>query len=426
GELLHQSHLLHYAVIAACQWLARPFAADMFGELSIAMRICTVAALLVFHYTLVTVGCTRAQRLLALVLLGGTGAVLFYATAIERQAPFLPFAALAFHALVRCAEAPGAARGAWLGVAIGGATLVHATGHLLFALAAPWLLLARGRAGMRAAVGALAVAAVVHVGVVLSAVGLAALAGGPEALQSQAQHIAFFADLAWQHLGFNLWREWLLPLLPGSVLLPVAALLRRTRRPALAVLIAWLPYQAFTFVTLRDFDERGAYLAPLALPLTLVLVRMLPVAALAAAAVVALGTGIGLNREYANAQPEQPTAAQVDEVLNGGRAVVLFVGSWSLRPILRHRPGIATVNLLGLSIAAPFEEACAAFDRGFRTAREAGFTAIISAQCLADMERDDLPRAARRFFREHFLVRYRFAPHRTAGYAYATVTERTD
>src|SRR5690606_22772808 len=66
GELRHQSHLLPYAVIAACQWLARPFAADMFGELSIAMRICTVAALLVFHYTLVTVGCTRAQRLLAL------------------------------------------------------------------------------------------------------------------------------------------------------------------------------------------------------------------------------------------------------------------------------------------------------------------------------------------------------------------------
>src|SRR4030095_5833059 len=114
-----------------------------------------------------------AHRRLGALLVGCSGAVVLYATVIERQAPFFPFAALAVHALVRCGRRPSWHRGALLGAATGLTTLVHATGHLLFTLVVPWLLLGceRERGGMPAGVRALSAAVVVHGGLVLAAAG---------------------------------------------------------------------------------------------------------------------------------------------------------------------------------------------------------------------------------------------------------------
>lgn len=428
GELLHHNHLLHYAVIALGQVVARPFAADLFGELTIAMHLFTVAGLLIFHHTLVVAGCSRAQRLLGTAMVGGTGAVLFYATAIERQAPFFPFAALAFHALHSCGREPTLVRGALLGAAVGVATLVHATGHLLFVLAGAWLLAGceRHRGGTGAALRALVAAASVHAAISLTAASLVVGSGASSPIESQVHHILGFADLTWSHVTFNLVREWLLPFLPASVLFLLVPLVRRTRRLGIALLLAFVPYAAFSIVVLRDFDERGAYSLPLVLPLALALARLLPVPALAVATAVALAGGIALNREYAHSLPNQPSARQVDEIMAGGDAVVLFVGPWAIRPILRHRPGIASVDLQGLARSGrPHDELCAAFDAGHAAARAAGKRVLIATECLRDAERLARPPFDLRFFREHFLKAYRFTEHHAAGFEYALVEAKS-
>ncbi len=425
GALLHDNHLLNYAVFALGQLVARPFTTDLFGELSVATRLCMVLGVVIAHRTLASLGCTAAQRVLGTLLIGGTGTVFFYATAIERQAPFFPFVALAFHALVRTGRAPTVPRGLLLGMATGVATLVHATGHLLYCIVVPWLVLAceRERFGFFAALRALAAAACLHAAITLAAAALAQLALGSNPMASQAGLVAGFARFEIAHLWPGLWGEWLLPFLPGSVLGFLCLAWARTRRLGLAFVAAFVPYQTFSLLILADFDERGAYNLPLVLPLAVGLVRLLPPRLLAVVATLTIATGVTLNREYAATMPSPPSRAQVEEVTAHGKAVVAFLGPWSMRPILRHMPGIATLDVAELARGSlPFADICAAFDRGYAAARAAGYRVVIARQCLDHLEGGfPFSTGQTRFFEEHFKRHYAFVPGKVADFAYAII-----
>lgn len=426
GELLHTNHLLNYLVTAAGEALVAPLVADGFDRMTWSMHLCTALAAWLFHGTLGRLGFARGPRWLGTLLFGAGGGVLFYATAIERQAPFLPFAALAFDALVRCGQSPSARRGLWLGATTALATTVHTTGHFLLALTAAWLWFGceRRTGSRRDAVVAGVVAAAVHMSMALALTWLLTRLSGHDSVGNQLGVLKGFGRFAPGLFLANLRDEWLLPLLPGSVLFALLLWHPRAsvRSLARAVALTLLPYQALSFVLLRDFDERGAYNLPLALPLAVLLLRWLPVRGLLLATACALGTGLWLNRQYAATMPHPPDAGQVESVIARGQAVVLFVGPWSMRPILRHFPGVRTVDLVALAQSnQPFAQVCASFDQGFTLASAAGFRAVIAQQCLDLIATLPLPAEQMRFFHEHFLVRYRFTPGQAADFRYALV-----
>ena len=423
GALVHENHLLNHLLVAIGQRIARPFCADVFGEMSFAMRLFVASGVVVAHRTAIAFGWERARRAAYTLMIGGSGVAVFYGTAIELQGAFFPFAALAFHALVHCGRRPNVQRALLLGAATALATLVHATGHLLFSIVVPWLLLGCGGElvpAPRKRLLAVVVAGTCHAAIVLAAIGVIALYSGRSSFASQASVIARFADLSIAWLPFSLVREWLLPFLPGSLLVLATLFSAPTRRVGLAAAIAFVPYQTFTLLVLRDFDERGAYDLPLVFPAALCAVLVLPRILLWLAVLTAVASGVALNREYARTLPDPPSADAVAEITDRGSAVLLFVGPWSVRPILRHVPAIAQVDLVALVTSRrSFAAICSEFDAGYAAVHASGRRVLIARESLENLATLlDLPPDQMRFFSEHLLVHYRLVEGRAAGFRY--------
>lgn len=214
-------------------------------------------------------------------------ALLHFSTVVEMHAPFAAVMAAATAVAVRGVRSSSVRDALLAGVLGGLATLVHATGHLLVpAFALLWL-----AAAPRAFVPMLAMA-ICHV--LVWAVGYALLrttghlpgsvagfaaAGDPAAAQNPLEYLQSWLvglDLS-TTFGPTAVREWVAPYAPWSVLLPLAFCMRRTRRAALLLSLVLPGYLLVACVLVHAItDERGAYLLPLALPIVVLGLQLVP------------------------------------------------------------------------------------------------------------------------------------------------------
>ena len=289
GARLHNHHLLFFPGLNLLKAIGTPLGLSLYGSAVAYTALGTAIGVACTHAANVRLGLRRTEALLATALVAACPAVVFFATVVEVHGPFFAFAGLAFWMAVRFTSAPGAGSAALVGVAVGGASLAHATGLLLPLAIAPVAAgRLRDRRGLALAGLALAVAVAIALGVPMLLRATGDLPGGEESaaghLGLRLRQVAATGGLAIElprALGFRLLREWLWPYLPLSVAGLATLAAPGVRRRALLFAAALAGYLLLATVLLwpfRDNDEHGAYLLPLAWPAALLVVRALPAA----------------------------------------------------------------------------------------------------------------------------------------------------
>lgn len=219
----------------------------------------------------------------------------FFATVAEMHAVFLPLAMAAFWAAAVYVRRGGLWPIVLVGVASGAGSVVHFTGHLLvFVL--PLFALVQLPAPRRRHALRLGVAVAVHFAVWGALFVLLRHHGELVASPDPVGYVAQRFDLAGiaANLPRVVLREWLLPFLPGSVLLLALLGSRRWRLAAALLLTLVAGYLlCSTWLLLDGAVEHGAYLLPLALPLALLLGRALQRRGQIALLVATLGWSLG-------------------------------------------------------------------------------------------------------------------------------------
>jgi hypothetical protein len=208
-----------------------------------------------------------------------------FATVAELHGLFLPFAALVLWQLGRVlAQGMQPAPAALLGLLCGVATGVHATGHLMVGLSLEWVVTTWwGRCRATQLVAGCVALVLAHGAVTWS---LRFATGGDVTADPATQQLTWFSALPWtvDGAGALAWGEYAWPLLPLSLLWPLAAL-RLSGRAKFAALVtlggATLVYLACCQKMLSWprygylLHEQGSYLLPLACSAALVSARAL-------------------------------------------------------------------------------------------------------------------------------------------------------
>lgn len=247
-------------------------------------------------------GAPLRRALAACLLFAALPVTVRFATVAELHGLFLPFAVVSLVlpiVLLRRREprpASAALLGTAGGVVTGLTTGVHATGHLLVCAIVTWLALARWRRGERRALLAALLGIVLAHATVTWSLQFAIDSDEPRSIATQ--QLQWFNSLPWtlDGLGSVVVGEYLWPLLPISLLWPIAAW-RLGGRPALAAAVTLLgSFAAYLACCLKLLAwprhgqllfENGAYLLPLALLVALVAARTLRARHLLLAACVA-------------------------------------------------------------------------------------------------------------------------------------------
>jgi hypothetical protein len=280
-------------------------------------------------------GLSRAQSLAAASLAGMTRPVLFFATVIELPAALFGAAGLAFWISSWLYPRPGIVGALLLGLATSFAAGVHNSGHLLTGiLILHWLARdAQRRESILPAPKSMlfaGIALALHVGLLF-------------ALPYVYTHYGFDASpgrsLAFLRDGFGgsqsptllpglIWREWLSPFMPLSLLMLLAFTRARLRGTTAALLLGLAPYALLTLLLLGGEPEYGAYFVPCALPVAGLVVQLFPPRAAILWIVLSAGLGILAVRDHEKVQDQSSFAESVEVVL-GDREGVIFVADGS-------------------------------------------------------------------------------------------------
>ncbi len=295
GEGVRYAHFGYQWLALALHSLLGPDA-PLFRPLQWCSVVAAALAVGAGHRACVAIGLERWRAVCAAAGAGATFTAMFFATIAEIHAVFWLPVNLMFWALAAFVRAPRAARAVLVGGLGAGAAAVHSSGHVLPGL----MLLALLAARLPAARGWAAVAKwwAVMLGAHLAA-SLLLLWGDRLCVgfASDAASQGFLNETLARWQGFGalpgiVWREWLRPFAPYSVLVLVALLRRESRAPALACLVAMLGYLAIDLALLIGLVENGAYALPLALPMAALSVAVVRRTIAAAAALVAIGIAV--------------------------------------------------------------------------------------------------------------------------------------
>ncbi len=295
GDTRSAVHLLYLPIANECAQLGAKLGLTLHESVRWFSVLGTALGLVFMHAASRRLGLGRGAALAATLAAGCAPGVAFYATVVERHGPFLAFAGLACWLSARWATAP---RWWWsfaLGLACALAYAAHSTGVLLVALLVPIGVVGIRERGERWRAQAAIVVVTAAVGTYVASrlgvwLGHTTVAGGNFAILIE------FASVAVRHpevVGRVAWHEFAFPLMPISVLWIARWFQADGRAMTLATGFGIAVYFVFAFLILagfdavEGFDERGAYLLPLAWPLSYATVRTLGAWSGVAAALVA-------------------------------------------------------------------------------------------------------------------------------------------
>ena len=416
GRLENANHPFYLPLLRATSAAAGWFGLTLFESARLASELSAALGVALVCAACRLLGLSRGDSLLVAAGSALCPSVLFFATQVEIQAPFLATVGIATLAMAWLAREPSFSRAALLGACTGLAACVHAAGLLL-----PWPLLVwwftLAAAGQCRAVGrgrALRLAVVtvlVHGALVLAVSGAGDAAGEPAGL---AHVVAFVARWSRDTLAnpglvpLVTWREWVWPYLPFSVLW-LASFGTRQRFVGAAFLVALAPFLAVTCLMLGSVVEHGAYLQCLVPFACWIAARTLPRGALVAA--VALTALLGV-QTVARA----PGARRVDRYVAGVRAVsagrepLLLVGDTvDLEACFVGLPSVPFVHVAKFAVDPDREAALATLDRMIAAKREAQEPVLLTGgavRTLVEKEyREEVPALVE--VARHLRTRYR-------------------
>jgi hypothetical protein len=300
GQLFNDRHVLYKPVAWLFACALRPLGVPLFDAVVAASAICSSIGVLFVHRVLIGLGLQRWPAALAAIAVGGSFAILYFATVVEIHGVFFGFVGVAWWAFAKFAQRPGWRRALPAGAACGVTAAAHATGHLLLgvfcACALAWTGLSMRRprdwlAFAALAAGHFATAALVTT-FVMRLTGTIDPTLKKGLFEGPIGYVRNMLGLQtdWSTAPQLFVQEWLRPFLPLS-LTPLLALLRRRFRLEAALLCTCLlVYLAAAVVLLSPTEtlrypqylppltliEYGAYFLPLAVPAAALAVRMMP------------------------------------------------------------------------------------------------------------------------------------------------------
>lgn len=341
GEAVHNNHFLYMPLLMGLQWVTQPLGLAAHEVASLFSALGVAVAVVLAHSTCRRLGSTRGRAVGVAATFALCGPVLFFATVVEFHGPFLAFAQLAFLVNVHFAQRPGVAR--LLLVAISGALAfcAHTSALLLPALLAPWFVAQRLADRRTPALGWAAASGVAHLAAVWLTLRLLQASGFPEfppAYDRGRLGEMSLATLA--HLPRLLWEEWWWALLPPSLALPAALLVRRTRSRGLALACGAGAFLALCLTLLVDppRPERGAYLLPMVFAAALLTLELAP-AALVFVSTAVLGV-LGVVGHDTKGAGYDAFAAGFHRAVPKGDAMLWIADEDELATCLTRLPGV--------------------------------------------------------------------------------------
>lgn len=342
GLLAHPNHVLYVPAVRGAHALAEGLWPSLYAAALAVSQVGTALGVGLMHRAALRLGLGRGAALAAAALVATAPAVVFFATVVELHGFFMLFVGLAALAGAHFAAAPGWRTAIPLGLATALAVGAHATGHLLpFAL----LPLAFGR-GQRPYAGS-AVALLTHAAAALAMPLCLRAAGLP--VQGGAAPGFLLAMMEMQGLAVSalpmlVWRDWLVPFAPVSVLAWFA--LRGARVETLGLVVALGAYLGATLLLLGDATEHGAYVLPLAWPAAVLTVRALRPWALGLALLVGLGLGVRWVAGHDQPEPSRAFAAAA-RTLASAQPAMFFAGTFrEFDAFLIHAPELKWKDMI--------------------------------------------------------------------------------
>jgi len=334
GETRHVQHVAYLPIVHGCLWLLGPIG---FTTYEAALSVSQGGAAVGVACSYLAARGYGARRERALLVAAGVAlapGILFFATLVELQGPFVGASSLAWLFGAVLARRPSLTAAVLVGVGTALATAVHTSGVLLVGPVLAVALLpvfprhAALTPGRRLTLALTACA--VHVALVFAA-------GGARQFAGAAKFAAITAELHKSVAGVVAW-EWLLPFFPASVAFLLALARPQWRRAAAFTLAGVAAYLLPTYWVLAYWHECGAYLIPLAFPALMCTAHVLRPRWCAVA--IALGAALGLGSVVHHDRPERSRAYAA-----------------GVRAILACAPG----RLLGAGIE-DLEASCVALD----------------------------------------------------------------
>jgi len=298
GEITYPRHPVAFPLASLWLQVLEPFG-TLHDRFRIANGISVGIAVLFFVRTAFAYGLRMRTALASAACFAMLPATMRAATVAELHGLFLPFAAAALWlGTTLVLRGPDLVRGAMVGLLTGVASGVHSTGHLLVGVVLVWFGLTWiVRRGLLRLTGTAATLVIVHV-VVNYALRFLFTADAPNDPATEQYNTLTEHHLQSNGLLAMLHGEYLWPLLPISVLWPVAAAWNRSREGvALSITLAgsFVVYLAVCCILLTRQQqgyilfEYGSYQLPLAILATLACARAWGARAMLVAAIVAVG-----------------------------------------------------------------------------------------------------------------------------------------
>jgi hypothetical protein len=428
GKTTHHIHYLYMPLMDALHRVGRGLGATPHQTLLFASGLGGALAVLFLHRAGAVLGLRRPDAALAAALAASAPAVVFFATVAEIHAVFYAFFGLACWQWARTLARPGIGRAAVLGVCTALAAAVHATGHLLLGLLPLLTLGLRPRGSTSWLAPALAFL-LAHAG---ASVGLDAWLRASDIEVQRQGMIGYLRQcltqlpLRWNIVA-DVWREWVWPFLPLS-LVPIAGLfVRATRRFALACCAAAAVFLAMTVVLLfGKWIERGAYQLPLAWPAALLLLALAPRALQGAALVLAAGLATWTVRAHDQPYENPQLVADLAAAAQDAKLFVVCADLAEYEPLIRDLPSVSSSPLMWLAQLLPqgYDRFVAHLDNCLGPYLGAGYAVVFTERAFALLSQFPEPTLVR-VMREHFPAHYTTAPFRAGAFAGVLVRVRT-
>ena len=342
GLLAHPNHVLYVPAVRGALALGLGLWPSLYVAALAVSQVGAALGVGLMHRAGLRLGLGRGAALAAAGLVATAPAVLFFATVVELHGFFLLFVGLAALAGAHFAAAPGWRRAIPLGLATALAVGAHATGHLL-----PFALMPLAfRQGRRPYAGSAVVllthaAAALAMPLCLRAAGLPVQGGAaPGFLLAMME----MQGLALSALPMLVWRDWLVPFAPLSVLAWFAW--RSARAETLGLLVAVGAYLGATLLLLGDATEHGAYVLPLAWPAAVLTVRALRPWVWGVAAAVGFSIGVAWVVGHDQPGPSRAFAAAA-RTLAQTQSAMFFAGTFrEFDAFLIHAPELKWKDLI--------------------------------------------------------------------------------
>ncbi|PIE23398.1 MAG: hypothetical protein CSA62_07175 [Planctomycetota bacterium] len=362
GQMAWPYHPLYLPLLTGFEKLARPLGLSPYRVALLFSAFCTALGLCFGKVALSRFGLNRQLSLVAAILAGLAPPVFFFATVVELPGPLFGAAGLAFWLSARIYSRPSVPAAALLALGTSFAAGMHSSGHLLTGLLILHLL-GRDAARRRGwwpspkALGLCAFAFWLHLGLLFALSWLYARLGfdaSPERSLAFLQH-GFGSSQSPTLLPMLLWREWLWPFLPLSLLLLFPLGRRDLRAPTLAMLLALLPYWVLALLLLGNEDERGAYFLPLALPAAGLIAQYFRLRGTLVWILLSAGFGVLAIRTHESRKDHSSFAAAVERELGSEDGLVFVADGAEWSSMLIHQWDRDFIQLLLQVKGIPFE-----------------------------------------------------------------------